>query len=100
MTGTTSILKEFAAEFNIPSNKPNRYIEFDTHEKAFNLKAAREHYSFMKSVKLHHIEMKVEKWLTSTEKEIAQTIQSQDTDTDSNESDSDGSGDEANSRCV
>lgn len=98
LTGTASILEEFAAEFSIPSNKPNGYIEFDSHKKEFNLKAARERYSFMKSVQLHNIEMKeIEKQMSSTEKEIAQTMQFQDTDTDSNESDSDGSGDEAKS---
>ena len=37
----------------------------------------------MKSVQLHHIEMKqVEKQLTPSEKEIVETVQSEDTDTD------------------
>ena len=46
LTGIASILKEFAAEFSIPSNKPNGYIEFDSSKKEFNLKAARERYSY------------------------------------------------------
>ena len=33
LTGTASILKEFASEFGIPDDKPNGYIEFDDKKK-------------------------------------------------------------------
>jgi ankyrin repeat protein len=91
LTGTASILKQFATEFSIPCDKPNGYIEFDNTKKDFDLKAARERYSFMKLVQMHHTEMVAfEKELTSSEKYIAETdVQYPELDGESDDSDSD-----------
>ena len=96
LTGTASILEDFANEFGIPCDKPNGYIEFDSEKKEFDLKAARDRYLFMKSVQMHHTEMlEFEKEITSAEKEIVQTdMQSPDLDAESDDSDIDGSIDE------
>ena len=71
LTGTAAILDNFAEEFGIYHEKGNKYIEFDKTKKEFDIKSARERYFFMKSLQLHHMQMKeLEKQLCSSEKEI------------------------------
>ena len=57
LTGTASILDDFAKEFCISHVQANDYIEFDKTNKVFNLKSAYEHYYFMKCLQLHHVQM-------------------------------------------
>jgi hypothetical protein len=55
--GTANVLKEFAIDLNIQSSKDQEYVVFNTKEKKFNIKAARERYLFYKELDNHDKEM-------------------------------------------
>jgi hypothetical protein len=92
LTGTASILDDFAKEFCIPHGKANDYIEFDKTNKIFDLKSARERYYFMKCLQLHHVQMtELEKLLGTSEKEIdLSDLVTDVVDSESDEEESDG----------
>jgi hypothetical protein len=92
LTGTASILDDFAKEFCIPHGKGNGYIEFDKTNKVFDLKSARERYYFMKCLQLHHVQMtELEKLLGTSEKEIDQgDLLTDVVDSESDEEESEG----------
>lgn len=91
LTGTAAILDNFAEEFGIYHEKGNEYIEFDKTKKEFDIKSARERYFFMKSLQLHHMQMKeLEKQLCSSEKEIDLiNLETEDVSGESDEDESD-----------
>ena len=92
ITGTSSILNQFAQEFHL-SSKPEKQetLPFNTRNKSFTLKQAREHVEFVTMMNQHEEEMKniLEK-LQTAEKEYKDTFDEEMNDgnsTDSGESD-------------
>ena len=100
LTGTAAILDNFAEEFGIYHEKGNKYIEFDKTKKEFDIKSARERYFFMKSLQLHHMQMKeLEKQLCSSEKGIDLiNLETEDVSRESDEDESDSHSSSSSSR--